>query len=121
MVDPAGKVVNFTAARDGTAKGKPPEKAADHDKDKQDDVQKLVLEITIEGIPNYYIISLRELNAGRIYTVKNITINGYGSEYPNFYEKKYDAEISGFEIEGWTITEIDNIDVGYTSDGISIY
>lgn len=91
------------------------------DKDKQDDVQKLVLEITIEGIPNYYIISLRELNAGRIYTVKNITINGYGSEYPNFYEKRYDAEISGFEIEGWTMTEIDNIDVGYTSDGTSIY
>ena len=42
MVDPApaGKVVNFTAARDGTAKGKPPEKAADHDKDKQDDKAK---------------------------------------------------------------------------------
>lgn len=32
---PAGKVVDFTAARDGTAKGKPPEKAAAPDKSKQ--------------------------------------------------------------------------------------
>ena len=32
---PAGKVVDFTAAREGAAKGKPPEKAAAQDKDKQ--------------------------------------------------------------------------------------
>ena len=32
---PAGKVVDFTAARDGSTKGKPPEKAAAQDKDKQ--------------------------------------------------------------------------------------
>ena len=32
---PAGKVVNFTAVRDGTAKGKSTEKAAAQDKDKQ--------------------------------------------------------------------------------------
>lgn len=32
---PAGKVVDFTAARDGAAKGKPPEKAAAPDKGKQ--------------------------------------------------------------------------------------
>ena len=35
---PAGKVVDFTAARDGATKGKPPEKAVAHqDKDKQAD------------------------------------------------------------------------------------
>ena len=32
---PAGKVVDFTAAREGAAKGKPPEKAAAPDKGKQ--------------------------------------------------------------------------------------
>ena len=32
---PAGKVVDFTAARDGATKGKPPEKAVAQDKDKQ--------------------------------------------------------------------------------------
>ena len=37
---PAGKVVDFTAARDGAAKGKPPEKAAAPDKDKQADKAK---------------------------------------------------------------------------------
>ena len=34
---PAGKVVNFTAARDGTVKGKPPEKAPASDRGKQPD------------------------------------------------------------------------------------
>ena len=37
---PAGKVVDFTAARDGATKGKPPEKAAAPDKDKQADKTK---------------------------------------------------------------------------------
>ena len=37
---PAGKVVDFTAARDGAAKGKPPEKAAAPDKGKQADKAK---------------------------------------------------------------------------------
>lgn len=37
---PAGKVVDFTAARDGATKGKPPEKAAPPDKGKQADKAK---------------------------------------------------------------------------------
>ena len=37
---PAGKVVDFTAAREGAAKGKPPEKAAATDKGKQADKAK---------------------------------------------------------------------------------
>ena len=37
---PAGKVVDFTAARDGVTKGKPPEKAAATDKGKQADKAK---------------------------------------------------------------------------------
>ena len=37
---PAGKVVDFTAARDGTAKGKPPEKVAAPDKGKQPETPK---------------------------------------------------------------------------------
>ena len=42
MGDPAhaGKVVDFTAAREGAAKGKPPEKAAAPDKGKQTDKAK---------------------------------------------------------------------------------
>lgn len=37
---PAGKVVDFTTARDGATKGKPPEKAVAQDKDKQADKAK---------------------------------------------------------------------------------
>lgn len=87
------------------------------DKRSQDDTQKLVLEVSIDGEMYYYIISLRELEAGRIYNVRNITLKGYGSEYPNFYEKKYETETKGFEIEGWPAAiEIDNIEVGIAAD-----
>ena len=87
------------------------------DKRSQDDTQKLVLEVSIDGEIYYYIISLRELEAGRIYNVRNITLKGYGSEYPNFYEKKYETETKGFEIEGWPAAiEIDNIEVGIAAD-----
>ena len=37
---PSGKVVDFTAARDGATKGKPPEKAVPPDKGKQADKAK---------------------------------------------------------------------------------
>ena len=88
----------------------------------QDDTQKLVLEVSINGEMYYYIISLRELEAGRIYKVKNITLKGYGSEYPNFYEKKYEAQTKGFEIEGWPAAiEIDNIEVGIAADDTPLY
>ncbi len=87
------------------------------DKRSQDDTQKLVLEVSIDGEMYYYIISLRELEAGRIYNVRNITLKGYGSEYSNFYEKKYETETKGFEIEGWPAAiEIDNIEVGIATD-----
>ena len=92
------------------------------DKRSQDDTQKLVLEVSIDGEMYYYIISLRELEAGRIYNVKNITLKGYGSEYPNFYEKKYASQTKGFEIEGWpTPIEIDNIEVGIAADDKPLY
>ena len=92
------------------------------DKRSQDDTQKLVLEVSIDGEMYYYIISLRELEAGRIYNVKNITLKGYGSEYPNFYEKKYEAQTKGFEIEGWPAAiEIDNIEVGIAADDKPLY
>lgn len=92
------------------------------DKRSQDDTQKLVLEVSIDGVMYYYIISLRELEAGRIYNVKNITLKGYGSEYPNFYEKKYETETKGFEIEGWPATiEIENIQVGIAADDKPLY
>lgn len=92
------------------------------DKRSQDDTQKLVLEVSIDGVMYYYIISLRELEAGRIYNVKNLTLKGYGSEYPNFYEKKYETETKGFEIEGWPATiEIENIQVGIAADDKPLY
>ena len=52
-----------------------------------------------------------------IYKVHNITLKGLGSEYSNFYLKKYSASLSAIEINGWNELEVDNIDMGYKDYG----
>ena len=91
----------------------------------QDDIQKLVIEVDIDGTSYFYIISLAELNAGMIYKVGNINLKSLGSEYSNIYEEKVDpnneaaATISG--IGEWSETELSEMNVGYTVDGYNIY
>ena len=76
----------------------------------QDDIQKLVIEVDIDGTSYFYIISLAELNAGMIYKVGTINLKSLGSEYSNIYEEKVDpnneaaATISG--IGEWSETEL---------------
>lgn len=64
----------------------------------QDDTQKLVIEVDIDGVPYFYIISLYELNAGMIYKVGNINLKSIGSEYSNKYEQKYEVKGAVTEI-----------------------
>lgn len=87
----------------------------------QDDCQKLVIEVEFDGVPYFYIMSLRELNAGMTYKVQNITLKNLGSRYSNKYIKKYatDAAIEG--VAEWSEHQMDNIQVGYTVDGYDIY
>ena len=60
---------------------------------------------------------MRELEAGIIYKLNNITLKGLGSEYSNFYERKYEGDLTPFSVEGWSDCEIDNIDMGYKDYG----
>ena len=87
----------------------------------QDDTQKLVIEVTIDDIPYFYIISLYELNAGMIYKVGNINLRSIGSEYSNKYEQKYEVKGAVTEIADWSETELAKMNVGYTVDGYDIY
>ena len=87
----------------------------------QDDTQKLVIEVDIDGIPYFYIISLYELNAGMIYKVGNINLKSIGSEYSNKYEQKYEVKGAVTEIADWSETELAKMNVGYTVDGYDIY
>jgi hypothetical protein len=79
----------------------------------QDDTQKMVFQIEIDGKDYFYIIPMRELEANMIYKLNNISIKGLGSEYCNFYPRKYAGEINPISVAGWTDCEIDNIDMGY--------
>ena len=87
----------------------------------QDDTQKLVIEVTIDDIPYFYIISLYELNAGMIYKIGNINLKSIGSEYSNKYEQKYEVKGAVTEIAEWSETELAEMNVGYTVDGYDIY
>ena len=87
----------------------------------QDDTQKLVIEVTIDDIPYFYIISLYELNAGMIYKIGNINLKSIGSEYSNKYEQKYEVKGAVTEIADWSETELAEMNVGYTVDGYDIY
>lgn len=86
----------------------------------QDDTQKLVIEVTIDDIPYFYIISLYELNAGMIYKIGNINLKSIGSEYSNKYEQKYEVKGAVTEIADWSETELAEMNVGYTVDGYDI-
>ena len=83
----------------------------------QDDTQKMVFQVEIDGTDYFYLIPMRELEAGMIYKLDSITLKGLGSEYSNFYERKYQGNLTPFSVEGWTDCEIDNIDMGYKDYG----
>ncbi len=87
----------------------------------QDDLQKLVIEVEIDGTNYFYIISLDNLIAGMIYKVGNINLKSIGSEYSNKYEQKYEVKGAVTEIADWSETELAEMNVGYTVDGYDIY
>ncbi len=82
----------------------------------QDETQKLVIEVEINGTPYFYIMSLRQLNANMIYRVSNITLKGIGSEYSNIYIKKYESSVSSASVAEWSSLDDVSVDVGYKSD-----
>ena len=87
----------------------------------QDDCQKLVIEVEFDGVPYFYIISLRELIAGMTYKVQNITWKNLGSRYSNKYIQKYATDAAIESVAEWSELQMDNIQVGYTVDGYDIY
>lgn len=91
------------------------------DYEDQDDCQKLVIEVEFDGVPYFYIISLRELNAGMTYKVQNITLKNLGSRYSNKYIQKYAADAAIESVAEWNELGVSDIQVGYTVDGYDIY
>ena len=83
---------------------------------------KLVIEVEVDGVSYYYPILLRYMQPNTLYTIRNITLKGPGSEYSNFYEKQYYGNLNAPEVLAWTDCTIDNIDVGYKDyAGTEIY
>ena len=87
----------------------------------QDNTQKLVLEVEINGETNFYIIRMMGLCPNTIYKVHNITLRGLGSIYSNKYVQRYTVKSTAPMIDEWGNVEIDNIDIGYKESGTEVY
>ena len=88
----------------------------------QDDTIKLVIEVEIDGKTYFYPYRALYIQPNSRYLVRNITLKGIGSDYSNFYIKKYGADVAPVSIQGWDELEVDNIDMGYSDyDGNNIY
>lgn len=72
----------------------------------QDTVQKMVIEVEIDGETVFYIVSIRELLPNAIYRIGNIVLKGLGSPYSN----KVVTSITKGGVE-FDAVEIENVEV----------
>ena len=90
--------------------------------DGQDDSIKMVIVVEINGKTYYYPYRALYVQPNSRYLVHNITLKGIGSEYSNFYVKKFSATLGPMSVGQWQELEVDNIDMGYKDyDGNEIY
>ena len=83
---------------------------------------KLVLEVEVDGVSYFYPLLLSYMQPNALYTIRNITLKGPGSEYSNFYEQQFYGNLNAPTVLEWTDCTIDNIDVGYKDyEGTEIY
>ena len=82
------------------------------DFDKQTLTPRLIVELLIDGQSSFYPIEISMPQPNTIYEIENITIKSSGSEYSNFYEKKYNVQCS-VSIVPWQNIDVPNINVGY--------
>ncbi|MBO4263868.1 MAG: hypothetical protein J5871_04230 [Bacteroidales bacterium] len=61
---------------------------------------RLVLEMTINGIKNYYPVTLPALKGGHCYRIKNLVLLGYGAEDPDKPVGRTRIAFS-LEVQGW--------------------
>lgn len=78
---------------------------------KQTLTPRLIVELLIDGQSSFYPIEISMPQPNTIYEIESITIKSQGSEYSNFYEKKYDVQCS-VSIVPWQNIEVPNINVG---------
>lgn len=73
--------------------------------------QKLIFELEIDGQTWFYPIELTDTQPNTVYQIDNVTIKNLGSEYANFYEKKYAADLS-ISVKSWDEVPIANWNLG---------
>lgn len=78
----------------------------------QDNTQKMVIEVEIDGETNFYIVRADELIPNNVYKIHNIVIKGRGSEYSNIYMKKVGTKSSVATSPISGLKEIECIELG---------
>ena len=77
----------------------------------QDGTEKLVIIVEVGGKKLFYPIQICYPQPNTHYVIDNITLKSSGSEYANFYVKKYKVDYS-IHVEPWNSVSIANIDCG---------
>ena len=77
----------------------------------QDGSPKLVIIVEVGGKKLFYPIQIAYPQPNTHYVIDNITLKSAGSEYANFYVKKYSVDYS-IRVEPWNSVSIANIDCG---------
>ena len=77
----------------------------------QDGTEKLVIIVEVGGKTLFYPIQICYPQPNTHYVIDNITLKSAGSEYANFYVKKYKVDYS-IHVEPWNSVSIANIDCG---------
>ena len=77
----------------------------------QDGTAKLVVIVEVDGQKLFYPIQICYPQPNTHYVIDNITLKSAGSEYANFYVKKYKVDYS-IHVEPWNSVSIANIDCG---------
>ena len=78
----------------------------------QDNGQKLVIEVEIDGEANFYIVRANGLIPNNVYKIHNIVIKGRGSEYSNTYVNKVGTKSSVATSPISGLQEIECIELG---------
>lgn len=93
------------------------------DEEGQDNALKIIVELSIDGKSWFYPIELTFLQPNTVYQVENITVKKLGSEYSNFYIKKYACDFT-VTIQPWDVVDVSNVNVGVdpnTGEPVELY
>lgn len=71
---------------------------------------RLVIQLSVDGCPNYYPVTLPAMNCNREYVIEKAVLNGYGTDEPDKAVSRTGMDFA-INITPWTTNNIENIEI----------